>query len=152
MKTINTKTMKEYKGDKRTKEYREYKKNYLEAEAAASKGLGDVIEKFTEASGIKKVVDTVFNKLEKSCGCDERKEKLNYLFPNYRPNCLTEEEFNYLDQRVGKLNTVTVEEQKALLSIYNRVFNDRRELTACNSCFLNGVWKKLERVFNEYKS
>ena len=152
MKTINTKTMKEYKGDKRTKEYREYKKNYLEAEAAASKGLGDVVEKFTEATGIKKFVDTVFNKLEKDCGCDERKEKLNYLFPNYRPNCLTEEEFNYLDERVGKRNQVSPEEQKALLSIYNRVFNERRVLTGCDSCFRDSIWKKLERVFIEYKS
>ena len=139
--------MTEFKGDKRSKAFKEWKKNHAEA----SKGLGDTVEKFTEATGIKKVVDTVFNKLEKSCGCDERKEKLNYLFPNYRPNCLTEDEYNYLSERVGKLNTVTIEEQKALLSIYNRVFNDRRELTGCNSCFLNGVWKKLERVFNEYK-
>jgi hypothetical protein len=139
--------MKEFKGDKRSKGYKEWKKNHDEA----SKGLGDTVEKFTKATGIKKVVDTVFNKLEKSCGCDERKEKLNYLFPNYRPNCLTEDEYNYLSERVGKLNTVTAEEQKALLDIYNRVFNDRRELTGCNSCFLNGVWKKLERIFNEYK-
>ena len=143
--------MKEFQGDRRTKQgktdYEQWKKNHSEA----SKGLGDTVEKFTEATGIKKVVDTVFNKLEKSCGCDERKEKLNYLFPNYRPNCLTEDEYNFLEERVGKLNTVTIEEQKALLNIYNRVFNDRRELTGCNSCFLNGVWKKLERVFNEYK-
>ena len=139
--------MTEFKGDKRSKAYKEWKKNHAEA----SKGLGDTVEKFTKATGIKKVVDTVFNKLEKSCGCDERKEKLNYLFPNYRPNCLTEDEYNYLSERVGKLNTITTEEQKALLSIYNRVFNDRRELTGCSVCFLNGVWKKLERVFNEYK-
>ena len=139
--------MTEFKGDRRSKEYKEWKKNH----AKASKGLGDTVEKFTKATGIKKVVDTVFNKLEKSCGCDERKEKLNYLFPNYRPNCLTEDEYNYLSERVGKLNTITTEEQKALLSIYNRVFNDRRELTGCSTCFLNGVWKKLERVFNEYK-
>ena len=139
--------MTEFKGDKRSKAYKEWKKNHAEA----SKGLGDTVEKFTKATGIKKVVDTVFNKLEKSCGCDERKEKLNYLFPNYRPNCLTEDEYNYLSERVGKLNTITTEEQKALLNIYNRVFNDRRELTGCSTCFLNGVWKKLERIFNEYK-
>ena len=139
--------MTEFKGDKRSKAYKEWKKNHAEA----SKGLGDTLQKFTKATGIKKVVDTVFNKLEKSCGCDERKEKLNYLFPNYRPNCLTEDEYNYLSERVGKLNTITTEEQKALLNIYNRVFNDRRELTGCSTCFLNGVWKKLERIFNEYK-
>jgi len=136
--------MTEFKGDKRSKAYKEWKKNHEEA----NKGLGDAVEKFTEATGIKALVKFVAGD---DCGCDERKEKLNYLFPNYRPNCLTEDEYNYLSERVGNLNTVTVEEQKALLNIYNRVFNDRRELTGCTSCFLNGVWKKLERVFNEYK-
>ena len=140
--------MKEFQGDRRTKQgktdYEQWKKNHSEA----SKGLGDTVEKFTEATGIKKLVKFVAGD---DCGCDERKEKLNYLFPNYRPNCLTEDEYNFLEERVGKLNTVTIEEQKALLNIYNRVFNDRRELTGCHSCFLNGVWKKLERVFNEYK-
>jgi len=136
--------MTEFKGDKRSKAYKEWKKNHAEA----SKGLGDQVEKFTEATGIKKFVKFVAGD---DCGCSERKEKLNYLFPNYRPNCLTEDEYNYLSERVGKLNTITTEEQKALLNIYNRVFNDRRELTGCSTCFLNGVWKKLERIFNEYK-
>jgi len=49
-----------------------------------SKGLGDTIEKITKATGIKKVVDTVSKVTNKDCGCDERKEKLNRLFPyNY---------------------------------------------------------------------
>mgnify|MGYP003109834655 FL=1 len=49
-----------------------------------SKGLGDTIEKITKATGIKKVVDTVSKVTGKDCGCDERKEKLNRLFPyNY---------------------------------------------------------------------
>ena len=136
--------MTEFKGDKRSKSYKEWKKNHAES----NKGLGDAVEKFTEATGIKALVKFVAGD---DCGCDERKEKLNYLFPNYRPNCLTEDEYNYLSERVGKLNTITTEEQKALLDIYNRVFNDRRELTGCSTCFLNGVWKKLERIFNEYK-
>ena len=49
-----------------------------------SKGLGDSIEKFTKATGIKTVVEAV-TKLaglpEGSCGCDERKQYLNELFP-----------------------------------------------------------------------
>ena len=46
-----------------------------------SKGLGDSIEKFTKATGIKKVVDTVSKKVGKDCGCDKRKDTLNRLFP-----------------------------------------------------------------------
>jgi hypothetical protein len=44
-------------------------------------GLGDRIENFTKATGIKKVVDTVSQGLNIPCGCQQRKEKLNKLFP-----------------------------------------------------------------------
>ena len=44
-----------------------------------SKGLGDTIEKVTKATGIKKVVEKVAG--EKGCGCGERKETLNRMFP-----------------------------------------------------------------------
>ena len=50
-----------------------------------SKGLGDTIEKFTKATGIKSIVGAV-NKLRgnKDCGCNKRKDTLNKLFPyNY---------------------------------------------------------------------
>ena len=41
------------------------------------KGLGDLVEKVTEKTGIKKVVESVV----KDCGCKERKDKLNDLVP-----------------------------------------------------------------------
>ena len=43
-----------------------------------SKGLGDTIEKITEVTGIKKVVEKVTGK---DCGCNKRKEKLNKILP-----------------------------------------------------------------------
>jgi len=46
-----------------------------------SKGLGDSIEKFTKATGIKTVVDNVSQGLNIPCGCQKRKEKLNNIFP-----------------------------------------------------------------------
>ena len=46
-----------------------------------SRGLGDTIEKFTKATGIKKVVDTVAKATGKDCGCKKRKEALNKAFP-----------------------------------------------------------------------
>ncbi len=57
-----------------------YKFNYMEK----SKGLGDSIEKFTRATGIKSfteflVKNQIFNK--KDCGCKKRKESLNKAFP-----------------------------------------------------------------------
>tara|TARA_Y100001963_G_scaffold122547_1_gene171888 strand:+ start:1050 stop:1193 length:144 start_codon:yes stop_codon:yes gene_type:complete len=42
-----------------------------------SKGLGDTVEKFTQATGIKKLADNIPG----GCGCESRKEKLNRLFP-----------------------------------------------------------------------
>jgi len=46
-----------------------------------SKGLGDSIEKFTKATGIKKVVDTVAKATGGGCGCNKRKDTLNRVFP-----------------------------------------------------------------------
>tara|TARA_R100001591_G_scaffold118463_1_gene141464 strand:+ start:3512 stop:3697 length:186 start_codon:yes stop_codon:yes gene_type:complete len=42
-----------------------------------SRGLGDSIEKFTKATGIKKVVDTVSKATGKDCGCGKRRDFLN---------------------------------------------------------------------------
>lgn len=44
-----------------------------------SKGLGDSIEKFTTATGIKAAVDKITG--DKDCGCSKRKDKLNKKFP-----------------------------------------------------------------------
>jgi hypothetical protein len=50
-----------------------------------SKGLGDTVEKFTEATGIKKVVEKVAKATGKDCGCGKRKDTLNRIFP-YKQN------------------------------------------------------------------
>jgi hypothetical protein len=46
-----------------------------------SKGLGDTIEKITEYTGIKKVVETVAKVTGKDCGCNKRRDTLNRVFP-----------------------------------------------------------------------
>lgn len=46
-----------------------------------SRGLGDSIEKFTKATGIKKVVEAVAKATKKDCGCNNRKDALNRAFP-----------------------------------------------------------------------
>ena len=46
-----------------------------------SRGLGDSIEKFTRATGIKKVVDTVAQATNSDCGCKNRRDSLNRMFP-----------------------------------------------------------------------
>ena len=56
-----------------------YKSYYMEKNK--SKGLGDTIAKLTEATGIKKVVDTVSKVTKKPCNCGKRQDTLNRLFP-----------------------------------------------------------------------
>jgi len=138
--------MEEYKGDKRRKEYREWKAKH----AAASEGLGDDIEKFvTKPLGIKKAVDTVFQKLEKSCGCEERKEKLNQVFRYKKPECLTEQEFDLIKMAVDtKKNKFTPDEQNIFVAIYERIFKTKVECTPCS--FGKVVYKDLVAVYNQY--
>ena len=49
-----------------------------------SRGLGDTIAKFTTATGIKKIVDTIAEATGTDCGCSARQEALNDAFP-YEP-------------------------------------------------------------------
>lgn len=130
--------------DKRTKAYKECVKNQ------ESKGLGDTIEKVTKATGIKQAVDFVFDKLGKDCGCDKRKEKLNRLFPYKTTECLTEEEYNFLDGFFkSKTPTVNTQTQKELLAIYNRVFHDKKKVSSCAPC-VKSIVGQLETLYKEY--
>ena len=49
-----------------------------EEDSSKSRGLGDTIAKFTKATGIEKAVKKVFGE---NCGCEERRSKLNKMFP-----------------------------------------------------------------------
>jgi hypothetical protein len=42
-------------------------------------GLGDLVAKVTETTGIKKVVEAAFP--NGGCGCAQRQQKLNEMFP-----------------------------------------------------------------------
>ena len=114
-----------------------------------SQGLGDTIEKITQATGIDKVVKFIAGD---DCGCEARKEKLNALFPYNKPECLTEDEYNYLNESQVLFKTsIKPTEQEAILNIYNRVFHVRREPTSCASC-LREIIVKMQQVFNEYET
>ena len=51
-----------------------------------SRGLGDSIQKFTKATGIKSVVDKVSKGLNIPCGCEGRRKAMNAIFPYSRGN------------------------------------------------------------------
>ena len=88
---------------------------------SASKGLGDDIEKITKATGIKKVVDTFAELTGIDCGCDARKKKLNEMFRYTKPECLTENEFDYLTEVFSTGNTtIPSAQQMKMINIYIR--------------------------------
>jgi hypothetical protein len=117
-----------------------------------AKGLGDTIEQITEVTGIKKVVEVFSKATGLDCGCDERKETLNKLFPyNRNINCLTEKDYNLLTEFVKPdKNQLTPDEQKIVSDIYFNVFNYRLQLSSCASCW-KGKIDELRQVYNEYK-
>jgi hypothetical protein len=137
--------MEEFKGDKRTKAYKEWKAKFEKQQESKSKGLGDTVEKFTEATGIKKVVKSVVGD---SCGCDERKATLNKLFSYKTVECLTEDEYRILDAFFTRTNQSRVDyiTQKNLIAIYSRVFGKKQDTTNCSSC-LRSIVNQLRKVY-----
>ena len=116
--------------------------------AAKSEGLGDTVEKVLEVTGVSKVAKWL---LGEDCGCNERKAKLNQLFPYKKPLCLEESEYNWLQEWFNKkTDKITPIEQNKLFAIHSRIFKVRNEPTSCSSCVISRI-KDLEKVYNQYK-
>ena len=134
--------------DKRTKEYKDYI-------ASQSQGLGDDIEKVLEATGIAKVAKAI---LGDDCGCEERKKKLNNLFPREQKvrRCFTDEERetykNFMDTRIkNRWNKQEIDLLFDLyLAIYGRRYRTRRMCTTCpgTANILRKIQLELDRAFN----
>jgi hypothetical protein len=113
-----------------------------------AEGLGDTVENVLKLTGISKLVNFVAGE---DCGCEERKEKLNALFPYRTPKCLTEDEYTYLtESQVLNKQILRPSEQDAILKIYNRIFGISREPTSCATCWLE-IINKMKQVFNQYE-
>jgi len=108
-----------------------------------SKGLGDSVEKVLKATGIDKVAKKI---LGEDCGCDERKKKLNQMFPYARP--FTEDELSIYESVLPKLKggTITREDQATLVRLYNKVFNANKKPSSCSSC-VQQTLAKLAKVY-----
>lgn len=114
-------------------------------------GLGDTIEQFTEATGIKAGVEKLAQAIGWDCGCDARKEKLNQMFPYKKINCLTEEDYEYLQGWFSMDRyQVSILEQRRLSEVYYNVFNIRLEQTSCDSCWRDYI-SRIRKVYLEYK-
>ena len=109
----------------------------------SSKGIGDSVEKVLKATGISKVAKKI---LGDDCGCDERKKKLNQMFPYARP--FTEDELKIYEQVLPSLKkgNINRNEQIALVKIYNKVFNANKKPSSCSSC-VQQTLAKLAKVY-----
>lgn len=138
--------------DKRTSKYKEAKVQFdIQLQENGPEGLGDVIETITEATGIKKIVEWIAGD---DCGCNERKIKLNKLFPIRRnkPKCLLEDEYTWLYAwyETEKF-TMRHRDQVRFLEIYNRVFTTKYSVTSCDDCMVTKI-NELKRVYDTYKA
>ena len=113
-----------------------------------AEGLGDTVENILEVTGVAKVAKWI---LGEDCGCEERKQKLNELWRYTKPECLTEDEYKYLDDFYTNLkSSVSPNQQRELLKIYNRVFKQRMQPTSCGSC-VREIVNKLNKLYAIYK-
>ena len=140
--------MEEFKGDKRTKQYREWIAKFNEEKKKKQElNLGDKVAEVTKATGIDKLVKFVAGE---DCGCDERQEWLNKTFNRRKVECLAEGEYSYLEEFFSQhRRSVSKDRQKALFAIYNRVFNENKQPTSCRSCVISVV-RRLEKLYKNY--
>jgi hypothetical protein len=110
-----------------------------------SKGLGDTIERITKATGIDKVAKAV---LGDDCGCEERKEKLNKMFPYNKVRQFTEDELKIYEEVLPRLKSGTIkgQDQATLVRLYNKVFNANKKPSSCSSC-VQQTLAKLAKVY-----
>lgn len=140
--------------DRRSKDYREYKawkavylvdsyKELKENVSKQSEGLGDSIAKITKVTGIAKVVKAVVGE---DCGCDERKDKLNKIFNYKKLECISEDDYVYLNNFFTSSNGKVSHHQKVrLIEIYNFAFNqNEKTTTSCSPC-ISRVVKNLKK-------
>jgi hypothetical protein len=108
-----------------------------------SKGLGDTIDKVTTATGVKALVKAI----APDCGCEERREKLNQLFPYDRE--MTPEDMKlfepFLDWRTRL--EMRASDVRLIFDIYQRVTGRRQESTRCPSCIKNAL-QKLDEIYH----
>ena len=101
-----------------------------------------MIEKITIATGVKSVIKG----LTDDCGCDDRKEKLNRMFPFH--SSMTEEQKKVWEGLRVKYeeNRLTAEEQTMVNALYNTVFRANARPTRCASCMVRRM-TALEDVY-----
>ena len=111
-----------------------------------SKGLGDSIEKALKATGIDKVAKKV---LGDDCGCEERKQALNKMFPYAKVRQFTEDEMSIYESVLPRIKgTITREDQTTLVKLHNKVFNSKKKTSSCGKCVQETI-AQLAKVYDK---
>ena len=80
--------------------------------------------------------------LQINCECSA-KPILDNLFPYYKPECLTEDEFDILKDNLIDKKDLLEDNKEHILKVYNRVFKQNRE-------YGEKVYNHIERVYKEF--
>jgi hypothetical protein len=112
-----------------------------------SKGLGDTIEKVIHFTGLQHFVNG------EDCGCEERKKKLNEMFPyRFKARCLTEEEYKEWGD-FQEVRTLTLQPQQVVYvcDLYASVFN-KQKWYPCSGCVkeMIAIIDRLDKVYETY--
>ncbi len=115
-----------------------------------SKGLGDTIQKVTKATGVEKIVKSFFGD---DCGCDERRDKLNKMFPYRDVKQMNDEQARFFVDvlqpayRSGK--NLGKENADEFYKLYEHIFNKKMKRTSCASCNKN-MYIELLKVYESH--
>lgn len=143
--------------DKRTKEYKRWKKHQKNLQKAidndtayVERGAGDKLEQLTEKTGIKKAVKKIFGD---DCGCEERKAKLNKvkaLRTRFKiVGCFTEDTYNTWTNFIKEDHSKITHQQQVeiIIPIYTQLFARKfKPLTCCLEPFINDI----NAVYDKY--
>ena len=109
------------------------------------KGVGDTIAAITKATGIDKAVKAVVGE---DCGCKERQERLNQMFPYYTP--LSDADMELIKEHLKPAwdkAFITRDETHILWEIYDRTFRKPASRSSCKSCRK----EQLRRIIEVYE-
>lgn len=133
--------------DKRTKEYKDWKKKHDNS----PDGIGDTIDAITSKTGIKKVVKAIFND---DCGCDERRRKLNRVFPYKPKGCFTEHQYiawTEFRNRPNK-NVVNPDDQKLIHELLKDIYMIaiKNKCASCNGSMYKRWIQMIDKFYESY--
>ena len=127
------------------------KKNETRRKFTESQGLGDTIQKLTKATGIEALVKFIGGD---DCGCKERQEKLNKIFPYRKPLCMTEGEYDWWTH-FKKVNDTTLAPMEAdkIAVMWSRIFQSKvvKKPCSCNPKAWQEMINELTKVYETYE-